>query len=60
MYRLIAIIFMITETLTHAQKSIKEKIIDKEQRGSLFQDFCYNDDGYPDYSDYAYLDATHW
>ena len=51
---------MIKEKLTHAQEEIKEKIIDKGYRGLLFQDFCYNDDGYPDYSDYAYLDATHW
>ena len=46
---------MKTKTLTHAQESIQNLILNKNEKKIDFQDF-YNEL----YADYTYLDATHW
>lgn len=45
---------MKTKTLTYAQESIQNLILNKKEKRIDFQD--YNEL----YSDYTYLDATHW
>lgn len=52
---------MIKKALTHAQEVIAGQInLKSSAKLAQFQDQGYNDDGYPDYSDYSYIDATHW
>lgn len=46
---------MIVQNLTHAQREIRNSILIKKQIGITFQDY-YNES----YSDYSYLDASHW
>ncbi len=52
---------MIQKELTHAMEVVAEQIkLKSSAKSAQFQDHGYNDDGSPDYSDYYYLDATHW